>query len=280
MKFISLELLKISRKLNFGSGIFIKKNIYIESAGVLLNSKGTNKYFKIFLEEKFENETIQLIKIINHLLKNEPKLIFDVGACYGEMSIYFTKNYPDCKIFSIEASSENIKIFKDNLNIQNFPTSNIKIINKAIFNRITKVKYTKGMTSENSIILEEIKYNQNQLATYVNTTTLSEINIKYAKNKVIDFIKIDIEGSEPFLINDFKKLSKKIKLMSIEFSNKNSKDKYIDLLKELNTNFLIFQQRFPIGKPLNLNSAKSLFIRKLNELGGLDFLFLNKKFKK
>tara|TARA_X000000950_G_scaffold280356_1_gene374828 strand:- start:2332 stop:3165 length:834 start_codon:yes stop_codon:yes gene_type:complete len=277
---MSLELLKISKKLNFKSGIFIKNNIYIESGGVILNSTGTNKYFKIFLEEKFENETVQLIKIINYLLKNKPNLIFDIGACYGEMSIYFSKNYPDSKIFSVEASSNNIEIFKNNLNVQNFSTSNIKIINKAIFNQKTRVKYTKGMTSENSIILEEIKYNQNQLTTYVNTTTLSEIHMEYAKNKIIDFIKIDIEGSEPFLIDDFKKLSNKIKLMSIEFSDKNSKDKYIDLLKELNTNFLIFQQHFPLSKPLNLNSAKSLFISKLNELGGLDFLFLNKNFKK
>ena len=134
MKFISLELLKIQKILGFKSGIFIKKNLYIESEGVFLNSSGTIKYLKLFLEEKYENEDLQLINIINHLLKYKPKLIFDIGACYGEMSIYFSKNYPESKIFSVEVSNDNLKIFRDNLEVQNFSTSNIKIINKAIFN--------------------------------------------------------------------------------------------------------------------------------------------------
>ena len=135
------------------------------------------------------------------------------------------------------------------------------------------------MSSDNSIILEEIEYNKNLYSTNISTTTLSDIYMRYAKKSTIDFMKIDIEGSEPFLINDLKKQSKKIKLMSIEFSDKNSKDKYISLLTVLNNDFLIFQQHFPLKKPINLNSAKSLFIRKLDEMNGLDFLFLNKRLK-
>ena len=121
---------------------------------------------------------------------------------FGEISIFFSKKYPNAKIFSVEASQENIKIFNKNLNAQNFPVCNITIINRAIFNKRAKVKFTNDLYAENSIVCDDIKNNKTNKTTYVRSSTLSDIINKYAKNTTIDFIKIDIEGSEPFLKND------------------------------------------------------------------------------
>ena len=192
LKTLCLELLKIKKKIKFQSGIFIKDSFYIESNNIFLNALGTNRYLKNFKSEEYGNEGYEIDKIINHFLKKKPNLFFDLGANFGEISIFFSKKYPNAKIFSVEASQENIKIFNKNFNAQNFPVCNITIINRAIFNKRAKVKFTNDLYAENSIVCDDIKNNKTNKTTYVRSSTLSDIINKYAKNRTIDFIKIDI----------------------------------------------------------------------------------------
>ena len=280
LKTLCLELLKIKKKIKFQSGIFIKDSFYIESNNIFLNALGTNRYLKNFKSEEYGNEGYEIDKIINHFLKKKPNLFFDLGANFGEISIFFSKKYPNAKIFSVEASQENIKIFNKNLNAQNFPVCNITIINRAIFNKRAKVKFTNDLYAENSIVCDDIKNNKTNKTTYVRSSTLSDIINKYAKNRTIDFIKIDIEGSEPFLKNDLIQNSQKIKLMLIEFSNKNKKHKYYELLEQLGEYFLIYEKSLPLRNHLSFEKAKSIFRKRIEDSNGLDFIFFNKKFNR
>ena len=66
--------------------------------------------------------------------------------------------------------------------------------------------------------------------------------------------------------------------MLIEFSNKNKKHKYYELLEQLGEYFLIYEKSLPLRNHLSFEKAKSIFRKRIEDSNGLDFIFFNKKF--
>jgi hypothetical protein len=97
------------------------------------------------------------------------------------------------------------------------------------------VRISKGLSSGNTIVLDE----KNALRDEVKQTEeiemvpLGELAEQHGFLSP-DFIKIDIEGSEPFLMNDLVKLS--ARAMFIEFANKNTEESYLRLARTLYDN--------------------------------------------
>ncbi len=135
--------------------------------------------------------------------------VVDLGACYGEVSLYFSKQYPNAKILAIEPSTWNLKTFKDNKKRQNFNTDNIIILKEAVSDKKGTVKITKVLGKENSIL--NIKGRTEK----VDADTLDSIIKRFGINQ-IDFMKIDIEKAEPLLYDSLKILIKQINAILIE----------------------------------------------------------------
>ncbi|MCS3529174.1 FkbM family methyltransferase [Chryseobacterium sp. JUb7] len=122
------------------------------------------------------------------LTKKEPKIIVDLGAHIGMTSIYFALQYPNAKIYAVEASSENFEMLK--ANTQSF--KNIVPINAA-------AHYEDGTVNFGN---NELSYNQKVSESGSPTPALS-IKKLIDSNELnsIDLLKIDIEGGEIDLLS-------------------------------------------------------------------------------
>ena len=135
---------------------------------------------------------------------------------------------------AIEGSDENFRNLKSNLGKQYFDLCHLKVINQLISNKKGKTEFTTSLGANNSMMInsdnEQFK-NLKLKYDLVNTDTLYNVLKNENFLEDIDFIKIDIEGAEPLVIDDLLKI--KPKSMFIEFSNKNSLDNNLNAISKL-----------------------------------------------
>lgn len=117
-------------------------------------------------------------------------IIFDLGAYHGIYAIYAISK-KKIQVYAFEPDKKNYEILLEN--ITNNKIKNIIPINKAIYNKNGPLYFKEcGMAST-----IDDKGN-----TKVQSTTLKAVIKKYKITK-IDFIKMDVEGSELEIVEDF-----------------------------------------------------------------------------
>ena len=207
------------------------------------------------------------INFINHI-HLKPKIIIDIGACWGEYSLILAKEFPKSKIFSIEGSPLNFKSFQKNISI------NSKI-SKIIFpfNLIISDLDGQGTITNN--------LNTMNVANDLNKSEASVVQVKSQKLKTfildnglkqIDFIKIDIEGSELKLLNCLQ--SNYFKVIQIELINYNDIRDNIEFVVALSEIFNFFDTKS--FKKLNLEQTKDLITYSLTKQATIDIFLVNK----
>lgn len=145
------------------------------------------------------------------------KVILDIGAHIGISTLYFSINYPGCKIFAYEPSSANFKYLSRN--IQTNKLTNVKTFLLAVSDipnqKVKLIKSANSMTS--STLKNNVK--TNCVFEHVKTTNINNIiNINHIN--VIDILKIDCEGEEyNILLNIDRSIFDKIKSFAIEYHN-------------------------------------------------------------
>jgi len=170
------------------------------------------------------------------LLNLKPKIIFDVGAHIGEATSRFLKVFDSIKICYCFEPQKNIfnilkKKFKKN--------SKVFCINKAIYSKNIKKNFN-VLYHQRSSTLEDI--NTNSLYYKIKSLILFNKvrNIIYKKielncitldsfiknKKIIDILKIDVEGSELHVLKGCKKNIKNVKVILIEILRYNSIKNY------------------------------------------------------
>ena len=131
------------------------------------------------------------INFINHI-HLKPKIIIDIGACWGEYSLLLAKEFPKSKIFSIEGSPVNFKSFLNNISVNSKISKIISPFNLIISDldgegTITNNLNTMNIANDlNKSEAGVVKVISQKLKTFISDNDL----------KQVDFIKIDIEGSE------------------------------------------------------------------------------------
>lgn len=118
-----------------------------------------------------------------------PKTIIDLGGHVGFTSIFYALEYPNAKIYSVEASRENFNLLKENVS----QFENIIPINKAIYPTDGEVLFDESGYSYNTKIGSEGKPIES-----ISVNTL----LKVHNIQKIDLIKIDIEGAEIELLKN------------------------------------------------------------------------------
>jgi FkbM family methyltransferase len=170
--------------LDYNLPIIIKNNrVIIDVDGVLLIPDKINRYYKITNHCKYFNEAKYLEDLFDF---SSAKIFIDIGACIGEYSIYFAKKYSQIQIYSIESNKEFIKLLNDNIKI-NKVNKSIQIIENAISDINNQNYYILAKSQQSEVVIS--KQNSKD-----KTITLSSL-ISEKKFDKIDFIKIDIEGS-------------------------------------------------------------------------------------
>jgi len=222
---------------------FIFKNYIFKSVRIKQNS----------IEEKNISELIQdplaMIKEIlitkvyeDEEVKVEPEdIVLDCGANIGIFSIYAAKKAK--MVYALEPSEDEITSLYENKTLNN--CNNIKIIPKAVLDISKNAKLCLVENVSHFIVSPGIKYsvlkdNVDEKMVSIKTISIDEF-VKEENLKRIDFIKMDIEGSEEKALLGAKETLKefKPKLAITIYHNLNDFYKIPLLIKRLNPDYEI-----------------------------------------
>lgn len=182
------------------------------------NEWGSQKYF---------------IDIIGYLKDKKIKSMIDAGGCTGEVSKICYEKIPTLEsIIVVEASKNNAKFIKNNLNNLNI---NVEVLNNALY--YGKDSITIGLaTGDDNVGGYSVNLSDTVIQDSVKTITLESI----IGQNTVDFLKLDVEGSEKNIIENSKKL-KEIRFLDIEFHDE-FRTNWKPLVKELLPEyFLIYE---------------------------------------
>lgn len=228
-----------------------------------------SRYFLKSVNKPFVGIAKSIIYFLNNF-KFEPKIIIDVGACWGEYSMLLSKYYTKSTIYAIEGSYKNYNILNNNIsfeknNIDNIQTYNYIISDSNDFRYISNSIGTMNFV-KNEIDKDELNYSKvksMQLSNFI-----KENNLDY-----IDFLKLDIEGGELNLITDLLNLN--IKYGQIEIINTNSFEKNIEFLNLLAKKYILIDEED--FKEISTNELKYYVKTKLDNLSAFDIFIASKK---
>jgi len=186
---------------------------------------------EILITKAYENEEVKV---------ESKDIVLDCGANIGIFSIYAAKNAK--MVYAFEPSKEEIAILPKNERLNN--CNNIKIIPKAVIDNSRGAKLVLLGTVSNYLIDKEKKENEEESDKEnildIETISIDEFVEKEGLEKV-DFIKMDIEGSEKKALLGAKETLKKFKpKLALSIYHKFSDFYKIPLLvKRLNSDYKI-----------------------------------------
>ena len=234
-----------------------------------------NQYFLKKVKKSFVSKA-DLIILFLKKYNFQPKIIIDIGACWGEYSLILAKEYNDSEVYAVEGSSENYKILCNNIDSKLNNINNIKTFN-TIISDSNDFKFIKNNISTTNFVKDEKDGNEAYYSQFskVKSNKLSNFLLENKLNK-IDFLKLDIEGHELKLIKDLLNLDLKFGL--IEIINMNSIEKNCEFLNQLSLNYNLFD-----GKKFNLideEKYKELVTNNFKNSPSFDIFIVSKKIYK
>jgi FkbM family methyltransferase len=212
---ILITWIKINLKLFlFAKSFKLKKEIIF---GCEINAFDYRAIRSLFEEIFYKNEYF-------FKAKNEKPIIFDCGANIGFATIFFKWLYPESEIYTFEPDKETFEILKKNILDNNL--KNIHLFNAAISNKSGEIKFFFNRRVPGSLIMSTNPERMSQDEAIVDSISLSDF-IKNNNINSIDFIKMDIEGSEKESIEDLAINNQLIKIdkLTIEYHHKIGKQK-------------------------------------------------------
>ena len=251
MKPVIFKIFKKSRKVFSGYGI--GKYTIIQKTSNWLAKKLHPDYIihngnKFFLDKHDSihyslAESVQLPKNISKIISKacaEGNTIVDVGANLGWHTLEYAKLVGDSgKVFAFEPVDENFNLLQKNINENNY--KNVTCIQKAVSNEMKQVTMELSTRIGDHRIID--KKISNRPTVEINTIMLDT----FLKNEIkIDFLKIDAEGYDFFVLEGAKKIiqeNSKI-VIFVEFNpyllhlNKVEPKKLIELL--INFGFTLY----------------------------------------
>ena len=126
-----------------------------------------------------------------------PRTILDIGAQVGDFGVPVHEIWPEAKIFMIEANQDHA------IHLREFPWLlgyEIALLGDKNKSRVKYYASTRRLDGGNSIFKEQTGYFDNCEVRLIPMITLDSL-IQRRKIKNIDFIKIDVQGSELNIIN-------------------------------------------------------------------------------
>lgn len=260
---------KLLKLFDFPDKIIFQDSVpYIVLNGIKF--KLNNPLFLKHTGEKLLLQCQNSINFINHIKLN-PRVIIDIGACWGEYSLFLAKEFPNSKIFSVEGSPINFDTLKQNININNKISKIVYLFNLIISDLDGNGAITNNLNTMNVIRdgnkseIGVVKVKSKKLETFMSDQSL----------KKIDFIKIDIEGSELKLLNCLK--NNFFKVIQIELINYNDIKDNIEFVIVLSEFFNFYDT--VTYKKLTIVELKKIITYTLMRRPTIDLFLVNKSFK-
>ena len=181
--------------------------------GIIMGALGKGVEFGVLNE----------IQTVKKFLKKDVKIIFDIGANYGNYTNELLKHFPSSNYYLFEPGE---LPYKHLLNkFKNYP--NIKVYNYAISNNNSSklLYYDKKGSGDASLYERRLEHVNSKFDKFeeVKSISINTFFKNYFNNNLfeIDFCKIDTEGHEFTILHSFKDNFKKFKLIQFEFGGTN-----------------------------------------------------------
>lgn len=199
--------------------------------------------FLVFDQVIIEEEYKPIIDLIKQKNKSSGKLnIIDAGANVGFTSLYFSQAFDNSLIVGIEPDSKNFQALYSNIALNN-KNENIKVMHAGIWGIDSELAINNSYSDgrEWSLSLREVDRTETgyiKIKAYGLSTLMASHSIK-----VVDILKIDIEGGEKNLFDEWSKyphIFKLIKFIAIEIHDELADRNFINLCLKQN-GFEIFE---------------------------------------
>lgn len=176
-----------------------KKNIPVE-----LYFLPVGAFISFILKEyEYQNGTISI--------KAEPgDYVIDAGGCWGDTALFFSNAVGDTgKVYSYEFIPGNLNLFRKNLSLNPLLEKAINIIERPVWETSGEPMFFIDNGPGSTVFFDENKKHDGKVLSLSIDDLVTENNISK-----IDFIKMDIEGAEPYAlkgaINTIKKFKPKL----------------------------------------------------------------------
>jgi FkbM family methyltransferase len=171
------------------------------------------------------------LNIVKSYLNDYPEcnnIFIDVGGHVGTTSLPYSRLFKE--VIAFEPNPVSYDLFKKNIEINN--NKNIQVYNKGVYNKTTECTIIKHGSNSGCYYIKECDKSE------LSTPVIKLDDLTY--DKPVDFIKIDTEGSEFFVLEGgYNLISENKPLINIE-TNKCSnlyfgydKERIFELLKSL-----------------------------------------------
>lgn len=149
---------------------------------------------------------------------DEP-VILDLGANIGLSVLFFKKLYPKAKIIAFEADPKIFSYLRENIHGNGF--TDVELVNKAAWNRETKLLFcSEGADGGRAASADD-----------GNLIEVDAVDMaQYLEGEKIDFLKMDIEGAEEFVLPACKKILPNIGRIFMEYHSKADRTQCLDQL--------------------------------------------------
>jgi FkbM family methyltransferase len=140
------------------------------------------------------------------------EFVIDAGANIGYTAVLFANWWPESRIVSIEPDKENYELVLRNTK----PYANISVIHGAVWNKEAELSIEAGQ--EDGFVVREITKSETELKKENQTIGIPlEMILRESNASQIDFLKMNIEGSEKELFREnYNPWLSKTKAMLIE----------------------------------------------------------------
>lgn len=218
----------------------VEYNLLLSGNNIPLSIRTYSGDFDIFYEI-FWKKTYHIPKM---LFSPGNKIIMDLGANIGFTSIFFSLQYPNAKIYALEAEEENYKILKKNVSF----SKNIISKHGAIDTKDGIVFLSSPDLSYNFKISDTVTEIGEKVQAYSMKSYMELLEIDH-----IDLLKIDVEGLEQSLLKNNNEWLSKVDNIIIELHDPYSLD-------ELKQDLLPFD--FTVLTPNSFKGLKMIYATK------------------
>lgn len=206
-----------------------------------------NQLVKWRVDTYFTKEP-ETLEWIDSFKKKENLIFWDIGGNIGLYSIYNALKNPNSLTIVFEPSSSNLRVLSRNISINNLE-KNIKIISmpltnkENIFQEMNEGKFIEGGALNS--FGEKFDFEGKEFKSTMKYSLLGTTMNYFLENSILDipdYIKIDVDGIEHFILEGGDKFLKneKIKSLSVELNEnfKKQYDKVLSLMERFNFKFL------------------------------------------
>ena len=197
-------------------------------------SRVTRKINNFAIQDMFVSMSFHEEEILKHFIPKEGDIVVDIGAAFGFYTILASKMIGSKgKVIAIEPQPESFQMLNSNIKLNKL--SNVTTLNYAVYSNETKLQ----LYSSYSVIPERAEENTSDFIE-VNCNKLDNLILQIEKINEVNWIKIDVEGTELEVLKGATKILSKSKDISllIEIHNisegKNHYQSIIDLLNNYN----------------------------------------------